>query len=164
VAEDDVLGVIEVASAVLVRNFELLRRRASAGSELDRSEYLLLRTLEAIGSADICGLAAALGLDPSTVGRQVAVMAGKGLVERSPAPADRRRSVVSPTPVGLAAVDGARVERRSATADLLEGWSEADLRSLAVMFTKYNRAVAEHYLISPDQAPVVAVEALLPPR
>jgi DNA-binding MarR family transcriptional regulator len=161
-AEDDVLGVIVVASAVLVRNFELLRRRASAGTDLDRSEYLLLRTLAAIGPADICGLAAALGLDPSTVGRQVAVMAGKGLVERSPAPNDRRRSSVSPTPAGIATMNTARAERRDATADLLEGWSERDLRTLATMFTKYNRAIAEHYLIEPDQPPVAAVKALLP--
>jgi DNA-binding MarR family transcriptional regulator len=156
----DTLGVIEVAAAVLVRNFELLRRRTPAPA-LDRSEYLLLRTLDASGPADICGLAAALGLDPSTVGRQVAVMAGKELVERHPSDTDRRRSIVSPTEAGLAAMEIMRADRRAGTAELLAGWSEEDLRTLADMFTRYNRAVAEHHLIEPA-APKVAVDALLP--
>lgn len=158
---DDTLGVIEVASAVLVRNFELLRRRTPAPA-LDRSEYLLLRTLDASGPADICGLAAALGLDPSTVGRQVAVMAGKELVERHPSDTDRRRSIVSPTEAGLAAMETVRAERRTGTAELLAGWSEEDLRTLAEMFTKYNRAVAERHWIEPTTAPKPAVDALLP--
>lgn len=157
----DTLGVIEVAAAVLVRNFELLRRRTPAPA-LDRSEYLLLRTLDATGPTDICGLAAALGLDPSTVGRQVAVMAGKSLVERRPSDTDRRRSIVSPTAAGLAAMAQVRTERRAGTAELLAGWSEEDLRTLAEMFTRYNRAVAERHLIEPAATPTPAVDALLP--
>ncbi|TDP96660.1 MarR family winged helix-turn-helix transcriptional regulator [Labedaea rhizosphaerae] len=158
---DDTLGVIEVAAAVLVRNFELLRRRTPA-PVLDRSEYLLLRTLDATGPADICGLAAALGLDPSTVGRQVAAMAGKSLVARRPSDTDRRRSIVSPTQAGLTAMETVRAERRAGTAELLAGWSDADLRTLAEMFTRYNRAVAEHHLIEPATTPKPAVDALLP--
>jgi DNA-binding MarR family transcriptional regulator len=160
----DVLDVIEVASAVLVRNFELLRRRGGVYNELDRAEYLLLRTLDAIGPADICTLAAALGLDPSTAGRQVAVMASRGLVERTPAATDRRRSIISPTPDGSARMAATRTQRRESTADLLTGWSDGDLGNLAEMFTRYNRAVAEHFLpgVDHEPAPVGAVDALLP--
>lgn len=146
----DVLDAIEVASAVLVRNFELLRRRTGVHHELDRAEYLLLRTLDAVGPADICTLAAALGLDPSTAGRQVAVMAGKGLVERTPAANDRRRSIISPTEAGAERMAVTRTQRREATAELLTGWSDADLDNLADTFTRYNRAVAEHFLTGDD--------------
>ncbi|MBW0102871.1 MarR family transcriptional regulator [Pseudonocardia sp. KRD-291] len=138
------LDVIEVASAVLVRNFELLRRRGDR--DLDRSEYLLLRTLDAVGPSDICSLAAALGLDPSTAGRQVTVLAGKDLVRRTPAESDRRRSIISPTDDGLARMRAERDRRRQDTAGLLAGWSEDDLGTLGEMFTRYNRAVAQRYL------------------
>jgi DNA-binding MarR family transcriptional regulator len=165
-ASSDVLDVIEVASAVLVRNFELLRRRGGVYNELDRSEYLLLRTLDAIGPADICTLAAALGLDPSTAGRQVSAMAGKGLVERAPAANDRRRSIISPTADGADRMAATRAQRRESTAALLAAWGDADLDNLADAFTRYNRAVAEHFLTGtehePASAPVGAVDALLP--
>ncbi len=163
---EDPLEVIEVATAVLVRNFELLRRRGGAYTDLDRAEYLLLRTLDALGPADICTLASGLGLDPSTAGRQVARMAGRGLVERTPAPADRRRSVIAPTPQGLERMREARVRRRDGTAELLADWSEEDRHTLAEMFTRYNRTVAERFLSGAPQEPTAvrmpATEALLP--
>lgn len=140
------LEVIEVASAVLVRNFELLRRRSGIYTDLDRAEYLLLRTLNEIGPSDICTLASALGLDPSTAGRQVAVMQSKGMVERTPAATDRRRSIISPTTDGIERMDTARTRRRESTADLLADWSENDLRTLGEMFTRYNQSIAERYL------------------
>ena len=157
--------MIEVATAVLVRNFEMVRRRGF-DRELDRSEYLLLRTLDAIGPADICTLAAGLGLDPSTAGRQVAAMADKQLVERHPAPTDRRRSIISPTEAGLDRMRHEQERRRTATAELLAGWDEKDLTLLGEMFTRYNRSVAAQYLAenrreqAPD--PLATTDALLP--
>lgn len=166
VTSEDPLEVIEVATAVLVRNFELLRRRSGIYTELDRAEYLLLRTLEALGPADICTLAAGLGLDPSTAGRQVARMADRDLVERTPAPEDRRRSVMAPTPKGLERMHEVRDRRRDSTAELLSDWSEEDRRTLAEMFTRYNRTVAERFLTGAPREPAVvhlpATEALLP--
>ncbi|MGH3631545.1 MAG: hypothetical protein ACRDRL_29410, partial [Sciscionella sp.] len=91
-------------------------------------------------------------------------MVGKGLVERAMAAADRRRSVISPTAEGLQRMNAARHRRRESTAELLAGWSEDDLRALGEMFTRYNRAVCEHYLADPrvDRPPApVAAEALL---
>jgi DNA-binding MarR family transcriptional regulator len=161
----DEVDVVEVACAMLMRNFELLRRRSSSPGDLDRSEYLLLRTLDAIGPADICTLAASLGLDPSTAGRQVAVMARHDLVERTPAVADRRRTIISPTGKGRERMNAARVQRREAVAALLADWTEDEVRTLADMFTRYNRAVAEHYLTidqrEPTTDPLAATEALL---
>lgn len=144
----DPLEVIELASAVLVRNFELLRRRSDVYTELDRAEYLLLRTLDREGPGDICTLAAALGVDPSTAGRQVAAMQAKGLVEREPSAADRRRSIISPSEEGRRRMLTTRQRRREATAELLAGWSDEQLRSLGEMFTRYNEAVAARYLTS----------------
>jgi DNA-binding MarR family transcriptional regulator len=158
--EDDPLEAIEIASAVLMRNFELLRRRSDIYSELDRSEYLLLRALQQTGPADIGMLAAALGLDPSTAGRQVAAMQRKGLVSCAPSVGDRRRSIATATPEGRRLREATRRRRREATAELLHGWSQADLQQLARMFTRYNQAIARAYLHAPPQQPPQPLAAL----
>ena len=95
---------------------------------------------------DINSLAASLGLDPSTAGRQVCVLKDAGLVERSPAPEDRRRSIITPTGEGLRRMETVRGRRTENLADLLIGWSEGDLDTLGTMFDKYNRAITAKYL------------------
>jgi DNA-binding MarR family transcriptional regulator len=140
------LAVIERQTAVLIRHIEMLYRRTDLHDDLDRASYLMLRTLNDGGPADINGLAASLGLDPSTAGRQVCVLKDAGLVERSPAPADRRRSIVTPTGEGLRRMETVRGRRTENLADLLAGWSEGDLSTLGAMFDKYNRAIAAKYL------------------
>lgn len=139
--------VIEVQAALLARNFELLRRRDSGGEELDRAEYLLLRTLETVGANHITVLADALGLDPSTAGRQVATMVDHGLVERRVDEEDRRRSVVAVTAVGRRRMRTTSHLRGRRTRELLGDWSETDLRRLGEMFTRYNQAVARKHLV-----------------
>jgi DNA-binding MarR family transcriptional regulator len=152
------LAVIERETAVLIRHIELLHRRTDLHDDLDRASYLLLRTLADCGPMDINGLAASLGLDPSTAGRQVCVLKDAGLVERSPAPEDRRRSIITPTGEGLRLMETVRRRRTEYLADLLSGWSADELASLGAMFDKYNRAIAAKHLIgSTDGAESPAV-------
>jgi DNA-binding MarR family transcriptional regulator len=147
------LAVIERETAVLIRHIEMLHRRTDLHEDLDRASYLLLRTLEDCGPMDINGLAASLGLDPSTAGRQVCVLKDAGLVERSPAPEDRRRSIITPTGEGLRRMEAVRGRRTENLADLLSGWSAGELDTLGAMFDKYNRAIAAKYLTgSTDRA------------
>lgn len=161
------LAAVERQTAVLVRHFELLHRRGGIHDDLDRAEYLLLRTLDECGPMDINGLAAALGLNPSTVGRQVSASQLSGLVERTPDPEDRRRCIVTPTEHGRRRMREVRQMRTESTADLLAGWSDEDLGTLAAMFGKYNRSVAARYLTGPspraefaeDQAEYAQVDA-----
>jgi DNA-binding MarR family transcriptional regulator len=141
-----VYGAIEVQAAVLTRNFELLRRRRSQQLEVDRAEYLLLRTLGDLGPATIGVLADALGLDPSTVGRQVVVLEQGGWATRLADPEDRRRTIVEMTAAGRAAMRRTSRERRRRTREMLGDWPEEDLRALAEMFGRYNDAVARHHL------------------
>lgn len=142
----DALDVLELATAVLNRNFELLRRRTDVYAELDRAEYLVLRTLTRLGRADIGSLAAALGVDPSTAGRQVAGLEARGLVDRATGEDDRRRSVVAPTDEGRRRTETTRQRRRAATADMLADWTADELRQLGALLTRYNKAVADRYL------------------
>jgi DNA-binding MarR family transcriptional regulator len=145
-SDAEVLDVVERESATLVRNLELLRRRTSSYAVLDQAEYLLLRTVSELGSADVNTLACALGLDPSTAGRQVGVMTEKGLVLREPDPADRRRSVIVASAEGRSRMGQVRSRREGDLAELLADWSPAERRRLAEMFAKYNKAVIERYV------------------
>jgi DNA-binding MarR family transcriptional regulator len=144
--DPEVLEDLERESAVLVRNFELLRRRTSSNAKLDQAEYLLLRTVTELGSADINTLACALGLDPSTAGRQVGAMAEAGLVSREPDPADRRRCVIIPTEDGRSRMAAERARRERNLAELLADFSPAEAGTLAEMFAKYNKAVTARYI------------------
>ncbi|CCH79511.1 Predicted protein (fragment) [Nostocoides japonicum T1-X7] len=150
-ADDDPIAVIEVQAAVLTRNFELLRRRSDFAAEMDRAGYLLLLALDSLGASDIGTLATALGLDPSTVGRQVAAAESKGLLTRHPDPQDRRRSVVRPSERGAARMQELSAARRRRTAQLLASWSDEDRAQLARMFTRYNEAVAHEYFTGIDR-------------
>ncbi len=151
-AATDPCAVIETQAAVLVRNFELLRRRSDFDERMDRAGYLLLIALDALGPSDIGTLAGALGLDPSTAGRQVAAAEAKGLVTRHPDEHDRRRSIVSPSADGAAAMARVHEARRRRFGDLLADWSEEDRRLLATMFTRYNESVARTYLTGANYA------------
>jgi len=149
VADTDALDLIELHSAVLVRNFELLSRRTDIYDELDRAGYLLLRTLEAIGPADINTLAVTLGLDPSTVGRQVTAMTSEGLVDRQTVPADRRRCVVSASEEGRRRAEHVHRRRRENLGEMFEGCDEGELRRIGESFARYNQAIAEYHHVGP---------------
>ncbi|GMA22861.1 MarR family transcriptional regulator [Luteimicrobium album] len=140
------IGVIDVQLAVTARNTELLRRRAREPGELDRAAYLILRALGRLSSADINELATVLGLDASTVGRQVAALADQGLVRREPAPDDRRRSVVSATADGRDRAALTSALRQGRTRELLAGWDDESLAEFAGLLARYNAAVAAHYM------------------
>ncbi|WP_243795365.1 MarR family winged helix-turn-helix transcriptional regulator [Saccharopolyspora gloriosae] len=142
----DPLDAIEFQTAVLVRNLEMLCRRGDLYQEVDRAGYLLLRTLIARGPSDITCLASALGLDPSTTGRQVLAAQRAGCVTRAPGGTDRRRSVVHVTEQGINAVNAVHARRRAGTAAMLADWSEQDLRTLSDMVTRYNQAITGEFL------------------
>jgi DNA-binding MarR family transcriptional regulator len=145
------LLAVERQTAILTRHFELLHRRTDIHEGLDRAEYLLLRSLDETGPMRISALATLLGLDPSTAGRQVAVLQAGGLVERAPDPADRRCSVVTPTAEGLARMRHVRRQRTESVTELLADWSDEDLRTFDEILGKYNKTVAQRYLTAPAE-------------
>ncbi|NUR71868.1 MAG: MarR family transcriptional regulator [Hamadaea sp.] len=135
------LEKIEMEVALLMRRAEATRR---AGDQvphraLDRAAYLLLRRLAEHGPAQISALAEALGLDGSTVTRQVSALERDGLVERSRGPQDGRVILVSPTPAGLARVESVRTARVALYEQILADWDDADRKDLARLLTRLNQ-------------------------
>jgi DNA-binding MarR family transcriptional regulator len=136
---------VERELAVLIRHLERLGRHSDLYAGMGgagRAGYLLLMTLEEAGAATIGALAATLGLDASTVTRQIAAMESDGLVDRAADPQDRRCSIISPSERGRALLRSVRARRSARVDSLLEGWSHADRRDLARLLERLNGALA----------------------
>jgi MarR family transcriptional regulator, lower aerobic nicotinate degradation pathway regulator len=78
----------------------LTGRLATAGSR--GYHYRLLAALAEFGPASQAGLGRRTGMDRSDVAAAVTELVGRGLADRTPDPADRRRNVISITPAGTA--------------------------------------------------------------
>jgi DNA-binding MarR family transcriptional regulator len=138
----DALHVIETEMAVLARTLELLRRRGGIHRLLDRAGYLLLRTLEETGPLGVGSLAERVGLDGSTVTRQVAALERQGFATRRGDPADRRSAIVVPTPRGRELMREVQRLRRERFDDLLGGWTDRERDELGRLLTRLNRSIA----------------------
>lgn len=137
-AHDD--GVVE-AEAALTRMMRqaarpsMWRKLAAAGGlSLDRAAYLTLVRIEEAdpdAGARLTSLAEAMGIDISTVSRQVRAVELAGLVERTCDPSDHRASRLRLTPLGRSTVDRARQVSQAAMRQLLESWTIEERRTLA---------------------------------
>jgi DNA-binding MarR family transcriptional regulator len=78
----------------------LTEELATAGSR--GYHYRLLAALQEFGPASQVRLGRRTGMDRSDVVAALNHLAGRGMVERSPDPADRRRNVITITPDGTA--------------------------------------------------------------
>ncbi|WP_027341060.1 MarR family winged helix-turn-helix transcriptional regulator [Hamadaea tsunoensis] len=143
--DEQVVEVVETEVALLMRRSEATRR---AGGEaphraLDRAAYLLLRRLDEHGPAQINGLAEALGLDGSTVTRQVTALERDGLVTRGRSDSDGRAILVTPTPAGRERVRAVRAARVELYERILADWPQADRATLAELLTRLNASLDE---------------------
>jgi DNA-binding MarR family transcriptional regulator len=138
---DAPLAIMETELAMLARTLEGLNRRSSIHRGLDRSSYLLLRTLESVGSASINGLAQLVGLDATTVTRQVGTMEASGLVLRRRSPTDARVSVVALSALGRRRMEGVRAAREERIGSLVHDWPEQDRRAFGALLARFNAAI-----------------------
>jgi DNA-binding MarR family transcriptional regulator len=125
------LTQIERGLTTIVRwgNLPRVRERftAAAGMALDRASYSVLFRLEE-GPARLSELAQKVGVDISTLSRQVHHLEGAGLVGRSVVEEDRRAALLSVTDDGRHLVRRIRAAKRAAITEMLEGWT-ADERA-----------------------------------
>ena len=103
--------------------------------------YRLLAALEESGPASQATLGRRTRMDRSDVVAALNDLAGRGLVERSPDPADRRRNVITITPAGteqLRLLDGVLA---GVQAKLLAPLSPAERKQLARLLAR----ILEHH-------------------
>ncbi len=126
-----------VARSVLqVRLHERLLR--SAGVRLDRAGAALLHKLSAGGdSLRVTDLAELLGVDTPTVTRKVQQLERDAMVVRQTDPDDRRAIRIRLTPAGRRTLERVRRARRAWLDQLLEGWDDDDLSTLADLLGRF---------------------------
>ena len=127
---------IETELLMLARWLEALQRRQRY--PMDRAAYLLLRRLDEQGPQSVAALAAGLGLDGSTVTRQLAVLDDAGHVRRSAHPDDGRVVVVEATAAGRRAMTALRAHRQGRIEKLFGDWPAADRAELADVLGRLN--------------------------
>jgi DNA-binding MarR family transcriptional regulator len=130
------------------REIGLLLRRSRAISarlsrelhpDLDGAAYGLLALLQDTGPLRASDLVARLGLDKSTVSRQVASLVDLGLVTREADPADGRAQVLSTSPEGAARLSRIRDARRARWEADLADWPAEDVATLGELLARLNR-------------------------
>ena len=138
----------EQAYVELEREIGLLLRRSRAISarlarelhpDLDGAAYGLLALLEDAGPLRAGDLVARLGLDKSTVSRQLSSLVTLGLVDRSADPEDGRAQVLTPSAEGSARLARIRAARRARWAADLADWPTEDVATLAELLARFNR-------------------------
>jgi DNA-binding MarR family transcriptional regulator len=136
------------AYVALEREVALLLRRSRAiqgrlagqlHADLDGAAYGLLVLLDDAGPLRASDVVAKLGLDKSTVSRQVAALVSLGLVDREPDPDDGRAQVLSTSTEGHRRLSRLRDARRERWEADLAGWDTSDVASLATLLGRLNR-------------------------
>ena len=136
------------AFVALEREVGLLLRRSRAISsrlaaelhpDLDGAAYGLLALLQDAGPLRASDLVARLGLDKSTVSRQLSTLVGLGLVDREADPGDGRAQVLRPSAEGAARLARIREARRARWESDLADWPVEDVASLAGLLGRFNR-------------------------
>jgi DNA-binding MarR family transcriptional regulator len=124
----DLLGTVRKAAA---------RVEANTRSDMESATRLLLRTVAEQGPMRTTALAASVHSDLSTVSRQTASLVAAGLLERRSDPADGRASVLALTPAGQAATAEHDRARAGFYAQVLDGWTPAELRQFGTLLARF---------------------------
>jgi DNA-binding MarR family transcriptional regulator len=140
-ADADVRGVEavvrhlgSVTNWARLRSFDLIHRRA--GVDVDRSGIIILATLDRLGSMRMSDLAAEIGLDRSTISRQVAAVVRSGYVQKVGDAADARASQLQLTARGNAARRKLAEAWRQIVTELVEDWSADEQAQLGRLLGK----------------------------
>jgi DNA-binding MarR family transcriptional regulator len=119
------------------------RSLGAAAEETTIAQYRALVVLASRGPQRMAGLAAALGVAPSTAGRMCDRLVRKGLIRRHRARADRRSVLVSVTAAGRLVVDQATARRRALIADILAQLPADTQRAVAEALSAFADAAGE---------------------
>ncbi|WLR94779.1 MarR family winged helix-turn-helix transcriptional regulator [Shinella zoogloeoides] len=129
-------ALIEIVSAMNrpQRDDELVRE---AGISLDRALFRLLVAVERLGPIGVVELAERVGLDYTTVSRQVAKLDGLGLVARQGSAADRRVREAIITPEGKLVTDKIDAARERMSRAIFDKWDETDIADLVRLMRRF---------------------------
>jgi DNA-binding MarR family transcriptional regulator len=129
--------------AIFARRVEQVRMGGVGDqrNSMDRAAFLLLNRLDWTGPVGVKALAQAMGIDSSTVTRQVAPLVDCGLVGRVPNPDDGRAVLLELSPRGRERLEEVRASRQLMIHQLLAGWPDEDREQFCELLTRFNLAM-----------------------
>ncbi|MFF4748759.1 MarR family winged helix-turn-helix transcriptional regulator [Streptomyces sp. NPDC002514] len=144
VGDTGLLDTLQHQVALFARRAEQTRLGGvgQVRNSMDRAAYLLLNRLDKEGPMGVKALAASMGIDSSTVTRQVAPLVDTGLVKRTSHPEDGRAVVLQLSPRGAARLDEVRSSRRQLMAELTHDWAAEERESFCALLTRFNSALS----------------------
>ncbi|GAA3047909.1 DNA-binding MarR family transcriptional regulator [Streptomyces olivoverticillatus] len=150
-----VLDALQHQVAVFARRAEQTRLGGvgRVHNSMDRAAYLLLNRLDQEGPMGVKALAAGMGIDSSTVTRQVAPLVDTGLVKRTSHPEDGRAVVLQLSPRGRARLEEVRASRRELMALCTDGWTEDERDAFCTLLTRFNTALSGVHTAIPQVPP-----------
>ncbi|GES31139.1 MarR family transcriptional regulator [Streptomyces angustmyceticus] len=139
------LDALQHQVAVFARRAEQSRLGGvgQARNSMDRAAYLLLNRLDQEGPMGVKALAAGMGIDSSTVTRQVAPLVDSGLVSRATHPEDGRAVVLQLSERGRTRLEEVRTSRRALMALVTEQWSEEERTAFTTLLTRFNASLSD---------------------
>lgn len=135
---DDPITDLENGFADLIRQGRIRTRRQAFAIDprLDPANYPLIVMLGRHDSVPMSQLVAALGLDKSTVTRQIDAVVRLGLAQRRPDPADARARVISLTDAGRTRVAEVSAAANADWRQRLATWEPDDIRTLTTLLKR----------------------------
>ncbi len=127
-AESVVRHLGSLVSWARLRSFDLIQARS--GVDVDRSGIIILATLHRLGPLRLSDLATDIGLDRSTISRQVAAVVRGGYVQKMEDLADARASLLTLTPRGQAARKKLAEAWGDIVVELVADWTPGDQAQL----------------------------------
>lgn len=144
VGDPGLLDILQHEVALFARRAEQTRLGGvgQVRNSMDRAAYLLLNRLDKEGPMGVKALASSMGIDSSTVTRQVAPLVDTGLVKRTSHPEDGRAVVLQLSPRGAARLEEVRVSRRQLMAELTQDWAPEEREQFCALLTRFNTALS----------------------
>ncbi len=123
----------------------LIRRSRELGNELHPGMSLMAHTflslVESTPEIQASDLVDRLGLDKSTVSRQLNQLFESGLLDREGGRPGRRGDPLTLTPKGRRALAADAKQVRSRVVDWLENWDNRDIAAFADLIARFNASV-----------------------
>ncbi|MCQ8191976.1 MarR family winged helix-turn-helix transcriptional regulator [Streptomyces rugosispiralis] len=150
-----VLDALQHQVAVFARRAEQTRLGGvgQARNSMDRAAYLLLNRLDQEGPMGVKALAGSMGIDSSTVTRQVAPLVDSGMVKRTSHPEDGRAVVLQLSPRGKARLEEVRSSRRDLMSRVTGDWTAEERDLFCDLLTRFNIALSAAHSTVPQAAP-----------
>jgi DNA-binding MarR family transcriptional regulator len=145
-ALDELYDQLQYQVAIFARRVEQARIGAlgEQRNSMDRAAFLLLNRLDRTGPVGVKALAQAMGIDSSTVTRQVAPLVDCELVDRVPNPDDGRAVLLELSEQGRRRLEEVRGSRQDLMRMLLSDWPTEDQETFVALLTRFNQSIKAH--------------------